>query len=485
VFLSRAARPLDEAAASRFGLGGQHTAALGEGAEVRLLLSDSLPALRGALLADSDGVILEVDRSPEAIAFASAGRTAQVSQIGAPCPDHLINTKYKPLVVEFDPERDDVEVLGAALTDGVAAYSEWYRSYYERNLSDETRPFPIDPAGPRVVLIPGVGIVTSGPDAGRARFARDLYHRAIAVEDAADALGGFLSLSESEAFAIEYWPLERYKLAQAPPRGELAGRVALITGGASGIGRATARLFAARGAHVVVADLNVDGAQEVADEIVATHGLRRGFAVSVDVTSEDAVVEMTRRAVLEYGGIDILVASAGLAMSAPITETTLEEWEQSYAVLARGYFLAARETFRVLLEQDRGGSIVFVASKNALVAGPNAAAYSSAKAASLHLARCLAEEGGPRGIRVNIVNPDAVIQGSSIWSSDWKAERASTYGVAEDELQTFYQGRTKLGVAVFPEDVAEAIAFFAGRRSAKSTGNLLNVDGGVTAAYPR
>jgi len=254
----------------------------------------------------------------------------------------------------------------------------------------------------------------------------------------------------------------------------------------AGIGRATARLLAARGAHVVVADLNVDGAQEVADELVATHGLRRGLAVHVDVTSEDAVVEMTRRAVLEYGGIDILVASAGLATSAPITETTLEDWEQNYAVLARGYFLAARETFRVLLEQDRGGSVVFVASKNALVAGANAAAYSSAKAASLHLARCPRRGGWPRaGIRVNTVNPDAVIQGSSIWSSDWKAERASTYGVTEDELQTFYQGRTKLGVAVFPEDVAEAIAFFAGPRSAKSTGNLLNVDGGVTAAYPR
>ena len=306
-FVSRAARAIDEAAAGRFGLGGQHSAAFGEGAEVRLLLSHSLPELRGALLADSDGVILEVDRSPEAIAFASAERTPEVSQIGAPCPDHLINTKHKPLAVEFDAESDDADALGAALTKGVADYGDWYRAYYERNLDDETRQFPIDPAGPRVVLIPGVGIVTAGPDAGRARFARDLYHRAIAVEDAADALGGFTSLSESEAFAIEYWPLERYKLAQAPPRGELAGRVALITGGASGIGRATARLLAARGAHVVVADLNVDGAQEVADELVATFGLRRGLAVHVDVTSEDAVIEMTRRAVLEYGGIDILV----------------------------------------------------------------------------------------------------------------------------------------------------------------------------------
>jgi NAD(P)-dependent dehydrogenase (short-subunit alcohol dehydrogenase family) len=259
----------------------------------------------------------------------------------------------------------------------------------------------------------------------------------------------------------------------------------VITGGASGIGRATARMLGARGAHVVVADLNFEGAQEVADELTSVLGVRRALAVHVDVTSEDAVTEMTRRAVLEYGGIDVLVASAGLATSAPITETTLEDWELNYAVLARGYFLAAREAFRVLLAQGRGGSVVFVASKNALVAGGNAAAYSSAKAASLHLARCLAEEGGPHGIRVNTVNPDAVIQGSAIWSSDWKAERASTYGVEEDDLQTFYRGRTKLGVNVYPEDVAEAIAFFAGPRSLKSTGNILNVDGGVTAAYPR
>ena len=442
-FVGRAAQAIERAARGGFGLGGRRTAEL-EAESVRSLLSRSLPELRGALLADADGVILEVDTTPEAVAFASSVRAPEVSQIGAPCPDHLINTKHKPLVAAFDPEADDAPALAQAFRRGVDTYAAWYRGYYERNLDDETRQFPIDPAGPRVVLVPGVGIVTAGPDAGRARFARDLYHRAIAVQDAADATGGFRSLTESEAFAIEYWPLERYKLAQAPPGDELAGRVALITGGASGIGRATARLLATRGAHVVVADLNFERAQQVADEIVATNGLRRGLALPVDVTSD-----------------------------------------QNYAVLARGYFLAAREAFRVLLDQDRGGSVVFVASKNALVAGANAAAYSSAKAASLHLARCLAEEGGPHGIRVNTVNPDAVIQGSSIWSSDWKAERANTYGVSEDDLQTFYQGRTKLGVAVLPEDVAEAIAFFAGPRSAKSTGNVINVDGGVTAAYPR
>jgi rhamnulose-1-phosphate aldolase/alcohol dehydrogenase len=483
-FVTRAADAIAAAGSGRFGLGGQAVTELRD-ITAEVVLADSLPALRGALLQDADGVVLEVDRSPEAVAFASSARAPEVSQVGAPCPDHLIHTKHKPLVVDFDPESVDAHALRAAFRDGVDRYSEWYRGYYARHLDEETRRFPIDPAGPRVTVVPGVGIVTSGSDAARARLSRDLYHRAIAVQDTAEALGGFHSLSEAEAFAIEYWPLERFKLAQAPPRGELAGRVAVITGGGSGIGRAAARKLASLGAHVVVGDLHADRAQEVADEIETALGARRALAVEVDVTREDAVQEMARRTVIAYGGLDILVASAGLATSAPVTETTLEDWERNFAVLARGYFLAAREAFRILQAQGAGGSIVFVASKNALVAGANAAAYSSAKAASLHLARCLAEEGGPDRIRVNTVNPDAVIQGSSIWSSEWMAERASTYGVSEEGLEEFYRGRTKLGVSVYPEDVAEAIAFLAGPRSAKSTGNILNVDGGVSAAYPR
>lgn len=482
--VSRAAQVLARAGSGRFGLGGWNVRAV-EDEEAEGLLAEALPALRGELLADASGVILEVDRSPEAIAFASAADAPEVSQVGAPCPDHLVTTKHRPLVLEFDPDGDTATELVRRLRAGVREYGDWYRAYYERHVSDESRPYPMDPAGPRIVLVPGIGIVASGADAGRARFARDLYRRAIAVQSAAHAAGGFRSLTEEEAFAIEYWPLERYKLAQAPPPGELAGRIAVVTGAASGIGRATACRLAELGAHVAVADLNAEGAQAVAEEICSQYGERRALGVRVDVTDEAAVQEMVRQVVLAYGGLDVLVCSAGIAISASITETALEDWERSYAVLARGYFLPAREAFRVLVNQGRGGSIVFVGSKNALAAGANASAYSSAKAASLHLARCLAEEGGKHGIRVNTVNPDAVIEGSAIWSSEWKAERASTYGVSEEDLPAFYRARTTLNVNVYPEDVAEAIVFFVTARSAKSTGNVLNVDGGISAAYPR
>jgi rhamnulose-1-phosphate aldolase/alcohol dehydrogenase len=483
-FVTRAAEAVAAAGEGRFGLGGPKVRAVSDD-EADSVLAAALPALRGELLSDARSVVLEVDRTAEAVAFASSTDAPVVSQVGAPCPDHLVNTKHKPLVVDFDADRDSAAELAERLRAGVRAYADWYRGYYERNVTDESRPYPIDPAGPRVVLVPGIGIVTSGADAGKARFSRELYHRAIAVQSAAEAAGGFRSLSEPEAFAIEYWPLERYKLTQGPPPSELGGRIALVTGGASGIGRAAARRLAELGAHVAVADLNAEGAAAVAEELSGRHGERRALGLHVDVTSEGAVQDVVRSVVLAWGGLDVLVCSAGIATSAPVTETTLADWESSYAVLARGYFLPAREAFRVLVEQGRGGSLVFVGSKNALVAGANAAAYSSAKAASLHLARCLAEEGGPHGIRVNTVNPDAVIEGSAIWSSEWKAERASTYGVSEEELPAFYSARTTLGVNVFPEDVAEAIAFLASDRASKSTGNVVNVDGGVAAAYPR
>jgi NAD(P)-dependent dehydrogenase (short-subunit alcohol dehydrogenase family) len=258
----------------------------------------------------------------------------------------------------------------------------------------------------------------------------------------------------------------------APPPGELQGQVALVTGAAGGIGRAIVDTLTSAGACVVGFDLEPDAAGDV--------------SVAGDVTSEEAVREAYDRAVMAFGGVDIVVSNAGIASSAPIEETTLAEWERNHAILGTGYFLVAREGFRVAREQGTGGSIVFIASKNAVVAGKNAAAYSSAKALELHLARCLAEEGGPLGLRVNTVNPDAVLQGSRIWGSSWREERAAAYGIDPDELDEHYRRRTTLGVNILPEDIAEAVLHFASpRRSGKSTGNILNVDGGVPAAYSR
>jgi NAD(P)-dependent dehydrogenase (short-subunit alcohol dehydrogenase family) len=297
----------------------------------------------------------------------------------------------------------------------------------------------------------------------------------------AHALGGFISLDEKESFDIEYWPLELYKLTLAPPPGELEGKVALVTGAAGGIGRAAVEALGAAGACVVGFDLDADGAAESVEPLS-----ERGLAMGGDVTDEASVAAAYARAVERFGGVDVVVSNAGLASSAPVVETSVAEWERNHSVLARGYFLVAREAFSVMNRQGTGGSIVFVASKNAIVAGRNASAYSSAKAAELHLARCLAEEGGQAGIRVNTVNPDAVLGGSKIWSSGWRAERAAAYGIEPDELEDYYRARTTLGVNVEAADIAEAILHFASdARSVKSTGNVLNVDGGVAAAYPR
>lgn len=313
-----------------------------------------------------------------------------------------------------------------------------------------------------------------------------LYHRAIAVMRGAEACGGFLSLSSAESYAVEYWPLEQYKLKLAPSEREFAHQVVLVTGAAGGIGSAICRRVAQDGAHIVAADIDLAGAQKLAAYLNQHYGAGRAIAVQMDVTSEESVRAAFAQAACQFGGLDVIVNNAGLASSAPITETSLAMWNKNWQVLATGYFLAAREGFRVLQEQGRGGNLVFVASKNALVAGKNAAAYSTAKAAEAHLARCLAEEGGQFGIRVNTVNPDAVLAGSRIWDGAWREERAATYGVAPDQLEEVYRKRTTLGVNILPEDIAEAVAFFASpTRASKSTGNVLNVDGGVAAAYPR
>ncbi|WP_376791134.1 bifunctional aldolase/short-chain dehydrogenase [Thermoflexus sp.] len=445
----------------------------------RAVVAELLPILRGAV-SQTRRHILRYDDSTEVLDFVCSERAREVALVGSACPDHLVHTKHWPLFIEWDGS--NVEDLKARLRQEVERYREAYVRYFEENRGPQDT--MMDPA-PRIILIPGLGMVATGKDAFTAGVARDLYYRAIAVMRGATALDRFVSLTPAEAFAVEYWPLELYKLTLRPPERELAGRVVVITGGASGIGRATAYRMAQEGAHVVILDINREGADAVAADLIARYGEGRGMAIPCDVTSEEQVVEAFRRVILAYGGVDIVVNNAGIAHAAPITETSITDWDRLYHVLVRGYFLVAREAFRIWKAQGLGGSMVIVASKNALAPGKNVAAYSSAKAAEVHLARCLAEEGGEIGVRVNVVCPDAVIRGSSIWDSRWREERARSYGIPIDQLEEYYRQRTTLKVNVYPEDVAEAILFFASDRSAKTTGGILTVDGGVATAYVR
>jgi len=458
------------------------------------LLAEVLPALRGALSSGGgespqtgqlqvSHKILRLDHTSEDVLEFVCGRDSkEISQVGAACPDHLVRTKVKPLWVDFDLEKEGAEDLKARIGEGVEGYRREYEEYYARNAarSPEGAAPMFDP-NPRVVIIEGIGLIGAAHNHKEASLSRDFAYRAINVMRGAHALGSYVSLSEEESYAIEYWPLELYKLAQAPPPKELAGEIALVTGGAGGIGSAVARSLASGGACVVACDLDEEGAREVADSLP-----QPGIAVRADVTNEGEVAHAYHQAILEYGGVDVVVSNAGLASSAPIEETSVEMWDKNHAVLAKGYFLVAREAFRVLKEQGIGGSLIFVASKNAMAAGKNASAYSSAKAAELHLARCLAEEGGSEHIRVNTVNPDAVLSGSKIWGSSWREERAAAYGIKPEELEEYYRKRNVLKLNVLPENIAEAVLYFASEaRSSRSTGNVLNVDGGVKDSYPR
>ena len=448
------------------------------------LLAKLLPVLRGAM-SGARPAVLSVDSSAEVLEFVGGANAPALSQVGAACPDHLVHTKRVPLFLDWTPAQGQAALLEAARA-GVERFAQQYAAYFEANKVDGDLMFT---ANPRVVLIPGLGMVSSGADANGAEVARQLYRRAIEVMRGAVSLGGFVSLSAEESYAIEYWPLELYKLSLKPAPKPLEGKVALVTGAASGIGKAIAHKYALEGAHVVIADLNLEGATAVSEEILKARGFKRSFAVPMNVTSEEQVQDAFRAAVLQYGGVDIVVNNAGIASSAPIEETSLEMWNKNQSILSTGYFLVAREAFRLLKLQGRiageGGNLVFICSKNSLAAGKNAAAYSAAKAAELHLARCLAEEGGAAGIRVNSVLPDAVLSGSAIWSGTWREERASAYGIRPDELEEFYRKRTTLRVNVFPEDIANAAFYFSSSAAAKTTGGVLTVDGGVPAAYVR
>ncbi|SDC14903.1 rhamnulose-1-phosphate aldolase/alcohol dehydrogenase [Paenibacillus sp. UNCCL117] len=440
-----------------------------------------MPTVRGAV-SDAKKMILSFDDADDVLAFVNGQDSPKLSQVGAACPDHLVHTKVVPLFIDWEPNAEDIDGLKAKLKEGIAAYKEQYKAYFDRNKNEGDVMFE---AAPRVILIPGVGMINTGKSWAMSQVSGALYHRAVAVMRGATALGSFVSLSENESYNVEYWPLELYKLTLAPAEAEFSRKVAFITGGAGGIGSETARRLVSEGAHVVLADLNLEGAQKVADELNAKYGDNRAIAVKMDVTSEEAVVAAYAETAIAYGGVDIIVNNAGLATSSPFDETSLKEWNLNINVLGTGYFLVAREAFKVMKEQAIGGNMVFIGSKNSVYAGKNASAYSAAKALEAHLARCIAAEGGEFGIRVNTVLPDAILQGSAIWNSNWRNERAAAYGIEPDQLEEYYRKRTTLLVNIFPRDIAEGIAFFASSKSEKTTGCMLTIDGGVPAAFTR
>ncbi len=478
--INRAAEYIAEQASKKEAFGGAKVQALSS-EQRQQLVANLMPALRGAV-SDSKRMILTFDDADDVLTFVNGHDSAALSQVGAACPDHLVHTKMTPLYIDWTPAADDHEGLKQAVLQGVQQYKEQYKAYFERNHSEGDVMF--EPA-PRVILIPGIGMINTGKSHAMSLVSGALYHRAIAVMGGATALGQFVSLSEAESYHVEYWPLELYKLTLAPPEAEFSRQIALITGGAGGIGSATARRFVSEGAHVVLADLNLEGAQKVADELNASFGAGRALAVRMDVTDEALVEAAFAQTSLAYGGVDILINNAGLATSSPFDETSLKEWELNMNVLGTGYFLVAREAFKVMKQQELGGSMVFIGSKNSVYAGKNVTAYSSAKALEAHLARCIAAEGGEFGIRVNTILPDAILQGSAIWNSNWRNERAAAYGIEPDQLEEHYRKRTTLLVNIYPDDIAEGVAYFASSKAAKTTGCMLTIDGGVPAAFTR
>lgn len=445
-------------------------------------LEGLVPVLRGKL---SRGVhkVMHFADAPEVMEFVGAARAEELAAKGTSCPDHFLRTKIWPLFLPFDPATEGVDAVVGRLDPLLEGYRARYEAYYaacRRPTSPAMRdPFPV------IVLVPGVGLLSFAKDKATARIASEFYVNAINVMRGAESVSAYVSIPEQEAFDIEYWLLEEAKLQRMPKPKSLEGRIALVTGGAGGIGAATAGRLLGEGASVVITDVDGEALDAAGAELSKEHGRDRVRAFRCDVTDEASVRASYAFAVREFGGLDVLVSNAGIASASAVEDTTLELWNRNVGILATGYFLVSRDAFAVMKRQGLGGSIVFIGSKNALVASGGASAYCSAKAAAVHLARCLALEGAEVGIRANVVNPDAVIRGSRIWGGSWKQERAAANRISEAEIEEFYRKRSLMKRSVLPEDIAEAVYFFASERSAKSTGNILNVDAGNVASFTR
>jgi rhamnulose-1-phosphate aldolase/alcohol dehydrogenase len=411
--------------------------------------------------------------------FVRRERMPELAALGTSCPDHFLRTKVKPLVLDTAPDAplDEVE---ARLKELHAAYREDYRGYYERHAGPDSP--AMRGADPAIVLIPGVGMFSFGANKQTARVAGEFYVNAINVMHGAESVSTYAPIDEAEKFRIEYWALEEAKLQRMPKPKPLATRVAFVTGGGSGIGRAIALRLAAEGACVVVADRDAGAAQTVAAEI---GGPDAAVAVAADVTSEAQIAAALRDAVLAFGGVDLVVNNAGLSISKPLLETTEADWDLQHDVMAKGSFLVAKAAAAVMIDQGLGGDIVYISSKNSLFAGPNNVAYGAAKADQAHQVRLLAAELGGHGIRVNGINPDGVVRGSGIFAGGWGAKRAAVYGVPESELGAYYAQRTLLKREVLPEHVANAVFVLTGGELSHTTGLHIPVDAGVAAAFLR
>jgi rhamnulose-1-phosphate aldolase/alcohol dehydrogenase len=452
-------------------------------ADRRTVLAAVLPVLRGAASAGKPK-LLHVNTSPEVMAFVNSRDLEPLAALGTSCPDHFLRTKIRPLVIPEGVYRLQGDALRTNIDALLAAYRADYAAYYER-CKRPTSPALRD-ANPVVLLLPRVGMVTIAGDKATARIACEFYVNAINVMREANAVDRYVGLPEQEAFDIEYWLLEEAKLQRMPKTKPLVGKVALATGGAGGIGQAIAKRMLAEGACVVLADIDQEALASATAELAKAHGQDHVRGVYCDVTDEASVIAAFDSACVEFGGLDILVSNAGIASAAPLDETTLALWQKNQSILATGYFLVGREGFKVMKRQRTGGSIIVIASKNGMVASNQATAYCAAKAAEIQLSRSFALEGAPLSIRSNVVNPDAVIRGSKIWTGKWSEERAAANKIDEGDLEAFYRDRSMLKRSVYPEDIAEAAYFFAAEHlSGKCTGNILNVDAGNLAAFTR